>query len=118
MGNIYYNTPSSITMSPSNAKGFGFEGFATADLKYFLGCGNPDENNWASLLYVDRDVTIQGDDSGTYSYPDDISYYNVSLKKGWNYVISLSRGSGKGFNYTSSTSLPSSFKWFVFEGGL
>jgi hypothetical protein len=56
-------------------------------------------------IYVDRDVTIKG------TYTDDgyTDRYDVSLKKGWNYLNMsyMNNSTGRTYTHTASTSLPS-----------
>jgi hypothetical protein len=71
-----------VKISPDNAIFFGFEGFVTPDGQFELLCMK-DENNLAALVYVDRNVTI----NGTRTEDGYICIWNVSLKKGWNYYV-------------------------------
>jgi len=107
-----------VTLNPINANVFQPWGFYSSDGKYFLYC-QIDDNNDVQLVYVDRNVTIKGSFTETES---DYSYtyiYNVSLKKGWNYII-MSRSYNETTNTekmtaTSSTTQPSGLKWIVYE---
>jgi len=129
--------PSSITIYPSNAKGFGFGSFYTSDGKNDLDCAKSnsmsiDINNMSSstisyktvnLSYVDRDVTVKG----TYSYTEDgmkaTLTCNCSLKQGWNFVTMELNSSGTSsgtstsgnstITVTSSTKIPSGYNWVV-----
>jgi len=100
-----------ISVSPNNAKVYldmKSGNFATFDGKYGLFCIK-DRNNVAVLCYADIDVTIQG--TSSYSDSAHTFIYNVSLKKGWNYVIGSKSGNTQ--TYTSSVSQPSGYKWTV-----
>jgi len=101
-----------ITVTPSDTKSFARTYFFSSDYKYNLCCMKDDEN-YAFLIYVDKDVTING--TGT----DEVATYkNVSLKKGWNYMSVNKKIETVNYNtytYTSSTTMPSGFKWTVFE---
>jgi len=98
-----------ITVTPSDTKRFTRLSFFSSDYKYELCCMKDDENI-SQLIYVDKDVTINGT-----AWRD--TYKNVSLKKGWNYLIkSYNEKTDTGWTYTSSTTMPSGFKWIVFGG--
>jgi hypothetical protein len=112
-----------IIVTPNDARVWGGEDddliFLTSDSKYGLVCAK-DENNFAlSLTYSDKDVTIKGTytySEGIYFYPDEETQtWNVSLKKGWNYLIMSKNEATNTITYTASTSQPSGFKWFVGE---
>jgi len=70
------------------------------------------------LVYVNGDVTIKG----TVTYRDDyddeiytrIAKYNVSLKKGWNYMFATGDESkdGKTYTITITTSNPGGMQWY------
>jgi len=105
-----------ISVSPSNAKGLFYEGihyfFWTPDHKYALALIK-DFYNYAFLIYADRDVTIKGTfSSDEYTVTEN---WNVSMKKGWNYVIYSENEATKTGTFTSSTTQPSDFKWTVME---
>jgi hypothetical protein len=99
--------PPGLTMISSDAKVFTLSYFCTSGGNYVLVCAK-DAANGAFLLYADKDFTITGTDTsgggGTVTY-------NASLKKGWNYYIFSIGGSTT--TVTSSTTLPSGFKWTV-----
>ena len=98
-----------VTVTPSDTKCFSTERFHTSDLKYELYCMKDLENDEVVyLVYVDKDVTINGTDG--YNI-----YKNVSLKKGWNYLIASFNKKTDTATYTSSTTMPSGFKWTVSE---
>jgi len=102
-----------LTVNPNNAKIFsmGTIGpFHTSDRKYVLEC-RKDENNFAVLVYVDRDVTIKG----TLTGEEWTDIYNVSLKKGWNFLISSYNEETNTDTLTSSTTQPNGFKWTVVD---
>jgi len=91
-----------VTMTPSNAKVFLFNTLYTYDGEYYLSCMKDDSE--LGFIYVDRDVTIKG--------TEDMSTYDMSLKKGWNYVIPTIEKKDK-YTFTSSTTMPSGFQWTV-----
>jgi len=108
-----------VTATPADAKLFineSFFIFSTVDQKYWLVCqkgnGIYNRNDGAGLVYADKDVIIKG--SYQYSKGND-AVYNVSLKKGWNYVISSNNRTERITNYTASTKLPDGFYWVVFN---
>ena len=101
-----------ITITPSDAKGFPLTGyFTTVDKEYFLVCtkGNSgaESNQVAILIYAEQDTTVKG------TYKDDkVSWsYDLSLKKGWNYMVDSVGGKAA----TSSVSMPSGFTWQVVD---
>ena len=98
-----------ITVTPSDTKTFAIRYFFSSDYKYNLYCMK-DNENMAFLVYVDKDVTINGTDEYE-------TYKNVSLKKGWNYVIGSVNKKTDTLTYTSSTTMPSGFKWTVVDDG-
>ena len=101
-----------LTVSPSNAKFFVFNNLVTADGKYFLGCIK-DDNNLSILFYADKDATISGTASDIDGGKVWTSTFNVSLKKGWNYLIMSDNEETSTATYTSSVTQPSGFKWTV-----
>jgi hypothetical protein len=101
-----------VTLTPSNAKLFTFADsdspqFYTSGGQYFLYCIKGSISNYvnAQLVYVDKDITMTGTDSY-------LTTYDVSMEKGWNYLIF---SSSSGTTFTSSTTLPSGFNWIVGE---
>jgi len=83
--------------------------FFTSNLKYVLICGNEGIAANATLAYTDRDVTLKGTrDVGT-----QIQIWNVSFKKGWNYLIATYNA--KTVTLTGATNQSSGFKWTVCE---
>jgi len=108
-----------LSLNPSNAKVVGLIDFYPTDFNYYLyylACVK-DENNEAALIYADKDVKI----TGTQTEYDDYNVkwtkiWNVSLKKGWNYLIwSVNRTTNTATaTYTSSTTMPKGFNWTVF----
>jgi hypothetical protein len=63
-------------------------------------------------MYADRDATIKG--TSTNKKDEWTTYiYNVTLKKGWNYIICSSNEKTRTTTYTSSTTQPSGFIWTV-----
>jgi len=103
-----YYTGLGLTVNPANANVFIEDDFIflTQDQKYGLFCMK-DYNNYAYLVYADRDVTM----NGTYTKGDYTEKYNCSFKKGWNYLITSE--SGKTATNTSSISQPNGYKWTV-----
>jgi len=110
--------PTGITISPSGAKSFlYYRGFCTFDVKQLLICmkiGNTE----VSLLFVDRDVNINGTYTHTESGTTYTVHYKCSYKKGWNYMIGEGSGSGGSLEikYTSSQTLPTGFNWVIVPG--
>jgi hypothetical protein len=115
--NISLGVPKSSTMRtfkpelaaiaiPSNTKGFQIEWLHTSDQLHYLEC-KIDDDNFANLIYVDKDVTV----NGTYSSSITHIYNNVRLYKGWNYLVFSE--SGTTVTFTASNTLPSGFKWVV-----
>ena len=109
--------PDSVNVSSTKVKGiFTDMGFFTSDDKYLL-VYEKDDYNYVFLAYVDGDVTIKGTHKET--DPDDgITYtetWDVSLKKGWNFLIASENKATHTGTLTSSASLPSGFTWTVFE---
>jgi len=108
-----------VTVNPINAKICQIYGFTSFDGKYDLYCPidyNKQVEVQVILVYADRNVTVKG--SSTYSDKEDEQHTdinNVSLKKGWNYLISSYNETTKTCTYTSSTTLPSGPKWTVYE---
>jgi hypothetical protein len=98
-----------ITATPSDTK-FHFPDayFSTVDAKYVLLCGR--EGSEAVLAYADKDATIKG----THNTGKIDEIWNVSLKKGWNYLIHSTDQATDTTTYTSSVSMPSGFTWVVF----
>jgi len=97
-----------VTVTPGDTKIFAID-FSTIDKKYSLVCMK-DYENFAGPVYVDKDVTIKG----TARHE---TFNNVSLKKGWNYlIVSINKKTDTG-TYTSSTTMPSGFKWTVDDYG-
>jgi hypothetical protein len=112
---------SDIPVNPSNALTFGLGGFRgtsfyTTDGQYLLGYGI-DRDNYAELVYVDRNVTLTGTHplftEGGKTYKEQ---WNVSLKTGWNYVFATKSESGTIVTYNLTTGTPpSGFKWQVIQ---
>jgi hypothetical protein len=109
--------PEGVTVNPINAKLFNPWGFYSSNGKYSLD-GHINDNNYVQLGYVDRNLTIKG----SFTYYDDKDEdgvykinYNVSFKKGWNYLIVSYNETTKIKTYTSSTTQPSGLKWTVYS---
>jgi hypothetical protein len=104
-----------VTISPNDAKIFTIESFRTYDYSegsnYSAGllyCSKDYYNN-AYLIYSNKDVTIKGTYTVTYSSTSVSTIkYDISLKAGWNYLYQTDDGTS-----TSSTSIPAYFKWRV-----
>jgi hypothetical protein len=72
------------------------------------------DNGDAGLIYVDRDVTIRGTGTwGSYSVGTYTENYNVSLKKGWNYMLWSYNEKTNTYNITATTTFPSGYYWIV-----
>ena len=104
--------------SDISAKGFFIRNFYGSDGvdDYFLSC-QKDEDNVACLVYVDKDVTLNGlfdDDDPSVTIWRYLFFDNVKLKAGWNFMIeSLDWGTDT-IIWTSKTP-DSSYKWVVKE---
>jgi len=87
------------------------EGFCTSDGNYFLIATDGDDN-FALLCYVDSNVTLNGTGKIASDSTDTLIFSNVTMSKGWNYII-WSPSGGNNYTLTSSKELPSGFKWSV-----
>jgi len=97
-----------VTITPFDAKVFMVDdesGFFTSNGNYQLYCIQ-NELNSASLIYADKAVTIK-----TVNEYNKTVIFDVSLQKGWNYLIETRVGITSKF--TSSETLPGGFKWTV-----
>jgi len=112
------------TTTPNDAKYFKVEiedseGFFTSDRKYALWCWNGNERDKAYLIYVDRDVTIQGNETWFDSYEGKTRTYiaNISAKKGWNYFIYTTTETSTSVTSTETSykTPPSDYKWYVID---
>jgi len=92
-----------LTVEPSDAQtyiDFTTGPFWSSDGKYMLYYGGP-SNTQASPIYADKNVTANGEfNSNT---------FNMSLKKGWNYMIFY------GSTITASQEPISGFSWKLEE---
>ena len=96
---------SGITITPSDAKCvMEDDGLSTSDGTYGLVCIKGNVYGTADIVWlisVDKDVTIKGKNTdGT---------YDVSLKKGWNYLLVTTTGT-----VTSPATIPDGYKWTVY----
>jgi len=108
-----------VSVNPSGAWGFFIQSFCPNGryylTRYYLtfkkyNNGYLDyDYNGRGLQYVDRDVTINGTYYDNRDSTTIIWKYNISLKKGWNYIIWKDEYNTR--TVTSSTTLPSGFKW-------
>jgi hypothetical protein len=102
----------SAKVDPDDAKAFlAAEGayFCSSDGEYVLVYGK-DDDNFAILIYVDKNVTMTG--TGTYTSGGNTytRKYNCSLKTGWNYIFASMSGTTE--TYTTGAA-PSGYKWQV-----
>ena len=125
---IFNDSPNGVKISNKNVKG------TTA---FLLGCKSESEVGYflyikldnkgynyvlvafADLWFVNNDVIITGSNSykdGNDSY---IQKFNVSLKKGWNYMFTSEDVSkdGKTITYNYTTSNPGGMMWYFFDYG-
>jgi hypothetical protein len=102
-----------INIAPNDAKAFitDAELFESSDGRYALAYMK-DDNNFAILVYVDKNVTITGTYTDTYAGETITQIWNCSLKTGWNYVFASQ--SETTITYTTGTP-PSGYKWQVFN---
>jgi hypothetical protein len=97
------NLGDGVTVTPSDVKcSDGIQYFCTSDRKYNMECIKDDDNS-ASFIYVDKDVTINGTENSAI-------WNNVVLKKGWNFILFKQST----YTHTSGGSkLPAGYKWVV-----
>jgi hypothetical protein len=104
-----------ITISPDNVNCWFTELFHDMESLYSLTCKN--SNSIASLIYVDKGVTINGtvvDEDDGFTFIDN---YNVSLNQGWNFLIRRYSEQDNTLTntYTATRILTSGFEWTVTE---
>jgi hypothetical protein len=112
-----------ITVTPSNAKGFllrHFNFFNSSDGKYGLYTSFYEtattEVEVERLVYVDRDVTIKGTETWTDSNGTTYTEkWDASFKAGWNYLIETHHTENNGTTMTASQSLSGGINWIVCE---
>ena len=75
--------PEGITVTPTDAKLYNLGTFSNEDGNLFLHMEGPGEDGSTYLVYVDKDVKINGTENDEYGHT---ITYNASLKKGWNYM--------------------------------
>jgi hypothetical protein len=102
-----------IIVNPSNAKSFSLYEFTSPDENYYLVLESGDHNNYAFLLYADTNVTIKGNFT-EHSYT---VKFDITLKKGWNYLVESYNEATQTVTYRASTTLPAGFSWVVKESG-
>ena len=96
---------------PSNAKAFIIWCFTHDGDPYYdlIWKKNGSTNNFLSLVYVDKDVTFNGE-------IDFIVFNNTSLKLGWNFVvISYDSGSGEWIASNPTQTIPTGYTWSIQE---
>jgi hypothetical protein len=102
-----------ITATPSDAKIFTMPFyFYTSDKKYYL----EDHGATILLLYADNPLTLNGTYTYVSSYDDKentVIINNVSLKKGWNYLITRYNDTFTTSTFSSSTTLPGDVKIYA-----
>jgi len=104
-----------INVNPPDAKSFSLYEFTSPDENYYLVLESGDHNNYASLIYADTNVTIKGtlpDPRGEFT-----SKFDITLKKGWNYLVESYNEATQTVTYRASTTLPAGFSWVVKESG-
>jgi len=110
MGNIVEDV-GDLTVAPGNAKWFFYDDFNTQNSKYYVYLDSEELLVYVEgLVYVDMDVTI----TGTETWEQYTTRYNVSLKKGWNWII-CTENTRYQDTYTASTTFPSGHYWVVNE---
>jgi hypothetical protein len=90
--------------------------FCTSDGNDWLNCVKGGDNR-VDFFYVDKDVTVKGTYKETGSLWTEIWNFDLSLKKGWNFMVSSGSrnysASTSTFNVTASTILPPGYLWVV-----
>ena len=81
---------------------------------------NRNKNIEGVLIYADSDITLNGTSSEMTYTEDGITYYyeyNISLKKGWNFVYAIltSSAMSKTANVLITTTPQSGMKWYFSE---
>jgi len=88
--------------------------FCNSDATYGLVCAR-DEDHLVGLMYVDKSFIIKGMDDQTKNQGG-IAIIDCTMVKGWNYFFQSQVGTNKKNTIvTTSTSLPSSYKWTVID---
>jgi hypothetical protein len=103
--------PTGVTVSPSNAKAFSIEQFWSSDEVYSL-TYTKEGVGYATLAYVDKNITITGTRTYTEGGETYTQKYNMSLKAGWNYVFALYNEATE----TITTGSQSGYTWELNSG--
>jgi hypothetical protein len=128
-----------ITISPNDAKGYGFYFFDIDNSDDYWGLcreletGNESNGTYESVtyVYVDKDVTISGkgntdietwtDEGVTYIGTYITKDFNAAFKAGWNTVYSKSVSSSRATTWTVTETMslgnPSNLRWALNGGG-
>jgi hypothetical protein len=90
----------------------------TQDGSHILSClknGVDDVEVGSFLIYVDRDVSINGTFTDTNEYGTYKTVFQMNLKKGWNFGLEYYEYSGNNQTVTwrASTVLPSGLCWVI-----
>jgi len=113
---MFYND---ISATPGDANGYrpSFQTsnvFSTSTNSYSLDIKGPDQGkgvNGAFLLYVDKDVTVNGSNN---SY----NFDSIFLTKGWNFITYTYNSNGTNYIKTASQTLPAGYVWTVRDDGI
>lgn len=103
-----------ITVTPSDVKVCMLECFSNSDATYELYMKGPGdgENDGTALVYVDKDVTINGTGvEGSSGHKE--TYNNVTFKKGWNYMPAKYTRETDTSTFTASQTKPTGATWTV-----
>ena len=79
--------------------------------------GNPERDITATLVYVDRDVTVTGgefkiDDEGIFAGDVALESVSISFRRGWNFLFRSSTSSRNMENSKVSTTNPGGVSWY------
>ena len=86
---------------------------------WFIYVKDNGHDDWADALvvYVDKDVTLTGSREGEGQDGKWKDIFNVSLKKGWNWVYETGSVINEVYVYESTTQAVSGLKWYFDEEG-
>jgi len=108
-----------ITLLNDTTKCYLVDAFCTSNGGFFLGMDYPGAEKPTYLLYVDNDVTLNGEAENESEDEDGntinilIHFNNVTLKKGWNYLSITSSESL--YVVTASQTQPAGATWTVWN---
>ena len=108
---------SGLTANPSldEVLCFGLYRFFESEGKYYLKFEKEETYDLIFLIYVDKNVTINGTTVGSEPFED--TFDNVILYQGWNYLIGIVDDDGN-YTFTSKRSEPSGYTWTLFWNDL